>query len=106
MATRRSNPDYTRPEPAEFGPKFKRGGATKKYQAGGMTVKPPRSVRGPKQSPSDMRQPYGPSQKPVGPGNTAKTPKPYRKQSKPTMTPPAMKKGGSVKKSMYITRKK
>lgn len=99
MGTRRSYPDFTRPEPAEFGPKYKRGGSIKKYQAGGMTVKPPRSVRGPKQSPSDMRQPFSPSQKPVGPGNTARTPKPYRK-SKPS-TPGSMmrpmKKGGSMK---------
>jgi hypothetical protein len=95
----KGSPDFTRPEPAEFGPKYKRGGSIKKYQAGGMTVKPPRSVRGPKQSPSDMRQPFSPSQKPVGPGNTARTPKPYRK-SKPS-TPGSMmrpmKKGGSMK---------
>ena len=58
-------------------------------------VKPPRSIRGPKQSPSDMRQPFGPSQKPVGPGNTARPPKSVRK-TKPTMQPP-MKKGGSMR---------
>jgi hypothetical protein len=77
----------------------------KKYQAGGgttqpavrpgNTVKPPRSIRGPKQSPSDMRQPFGPSQKPVGPGNTAKPPKSVRK-AKPTMQP-SMRKGGSMR---------
>jgi hypothetical protein len=99
MGTRRSNPDFTRPEPAEFGPKYKRGGSTKKYQAGGTTVKPPRGIRGPKQSPSDMRQPFSPSQKPVGPGNTAKTPKPYRKSklSNPVSIMKPMKKGGSMK---------
>jgi hypothetical protein len=77
----------------------------KKYQAGGdttqpavrpgNTVKPPRSITGPKQSPSDMRKPYGPSQKPVGPGNTARPPKSVRK-TKPTMQPP-MRKGGSMR---------
>jgi hypothetical protein len=89
-----------------FGKK-KAGGSVKKYQAGGMTkpavrpgntVKPPRSVRGPKQSPSDMRQPYGPSMKPVGPGNTARTPKPYRKNiSTPASIMKPMKHGGAKK---------
>jgi len=92
----------------------KHGGAVKKYQAGGMTtgMKPPRSVRGPKQSASDMRQPYGPSMKPVGPGNTARAPKAVRKAgpSKPaSMISPTdrlkasekgryMKKGGTNKR--------
>ena len=95
----KGGPDYTRPQPADFGPKYKKGGSTKKYQAGGMTVKPPISVRGPKQSPSDMRQPFSPSQKPVGPGNTARTPKPYRKSkpSTPASMVRSMKKGGSMK---------
>lgn len=80
-----------------FGKK-KAGGSVKKYQAGGMTVKPPRSIRGPKQSPSDMRQPVSPSQKPVGPGNTARTPKPYRKNiSTPASIMKPMKHGGAKK---------
>ena len=75
--------------------KYQGGGKTEPAVRPGNTVKPPRSITGPKQSPSDMRQPSGPSQKPVGPGNTAKTPKPFRKGT-PTMQPP-MKKGGSMK---------
>jgi hypothetical protein len=30
VGSRKSNPDYTRPEPATFGPKYKKGGSTKK----------------------------------------------------------------------------
>ena len=65
-------------------------------------MKPPRSIRGPKQSPSDMRQPYGPSMKPVGPGNTARPPKAVRKAG--PSTPASMmksmfkKKGGTTKR--------
>jgi len=59
----------------------------------GNTVKPPRSIVGPKQSPSEMRQPSAPPA--VRPGNTVKTPKPYRK-NKPTMQP-SMRKGGSMR---------
>ena len=77
----------------------------KKYQAGGgttqpavrpgNTVKPPRSIRGPKQSPSDMRQPFP---KPaVRPGNTVKPPKSVRKAGPSTPANSMMRKGGSMR---------
>lgn len=81
----------------------KHGGSVKKYQAGGMTtgMKPPRSIRGPKQSASDMRQPYGPSMTPaVRPGNTVRPPKAVRKAgpSTPASMMKSMKKGGTNKR--------
>tara|TARA_R110000868_G_scaffold402015_1_gene677956 strand:+ start:428 stop:670 length:243 start_codon:yes stop_codon:yes gene_type:complete len=73
--------------------KYQAGGKTEPAVRPGNTVKPPRSITGPKQSPSEMRQPSPPPA--VRPGNTVKTPKPFRKGT-PTMQP-SMRKGGSKK---------
>lgn len=79
-------------------PPLKAGGPVKKYQMGGMAVKPPRSIRGTKASPSDMRQPFP---KPaVRPGNTVRPPKSVRKAgpSTPASMMKSMKKGGMIKR--------